>query len=77
MIARKPLSEATVLALLESSVGLQSDFELAEVLIAVAKAYPVNGRIRPAFLKAAEHISSEYQRGRVLSAIFPRSAPAE
>lgn len=77
VIARKPLTEATVLAVVASAAGIQSDFELAQVLIAAAKAHPVNERTRPAFLKAAESLSSEHERGRVLSAIFPRSAPAE
>jgi beta-lactamase regulating signal transducer with metallopeptidase domain len=76
LLVKKPLTEPTVLAILESSSGIHSDFELAEVLIQLAKAYRVDERVRPAFLKAAEHIQSEYERGRVLSAIFPRTAPA-
>jgi beta-lactamase regulating signal transducer with metallopeptidase domain len=77
VIAKPPLTEPTVLALLESAQGIQSDFELAEVLIATSKAFQINERVRPAFLKAAESLSSEHERGRVLSAIFPRSAPAQ
>ncbi len=76
VINRKPLAEANLLAVLESAAGIQSDFELAEVVIAAARAQPPTERTRPAFLKAAEQISSEHERGRVLSAIFPRSAPA-
>jgi hypothetical protein len=75
-IAQRPPS-ATVLALLESAVDLTASVPLAKVLLALAKANLVDDDVRPAFLEVTSRLSSEHQRGRVLSALFPVAAPAK
>ena len=49
---------------------MQSDFERAEVLLVLAGHGRLEGQSRDAVLKAAEHIGSEFERGRVLSALL-------
>jgi hypothetical protein len=70
VIAQTPPS-ATVLALLEAAVDLKASVPLAEVLLAIAKANLVDEDVRPAFLEVTSRLSSEHERGRVLSALFP------
>jgi hypothetical protein len=75
VIAQRPPS-ATVLALLELAGDMQASVPLAKMLLAMAKANLVDDEVRPAFLKVTSRLSSEHDRGRVLSALFPASAPA-
>lgn len=51
---------------------IQSDYELAELLIAVSKAQPLTERMQAGFAEAAKAISSDYERHRVLSAALSR-----
>ncbi|HEV8400899.1 MAG TPA: M56 family metallopeptidase [Gemmatimonadales bacterium] len=51
---------------------IDSDYELAELLIAVSKAQPLTERLQTAFAAAAKTISSDYERHRVLSAALSR-----
>jgi len=53
-----------------STIG--SDYELAELLIAVSKAQPLTERMQTSFAAAAKTISSDYERHRVLSAALSR-----
>ena len=52
-----------------------SDFERAEVLLALARNQRLEGSAKDAVLKAAERIGSDFERGRVLSAVV-KPAPA-
>jgi beta-lactamase regulating signal transducer with metallopeptidase domain len=51
---------------------ISSDFELAELLIAVSRAQPLTERMQAAFVTAAKSISSDYERHRVLTAALSR-----
>jgi hypothetical protein len=76
VIARRP-SSPTVLALLQAASDLKTSVALGEALVAIARANLVDDEVRPAFLEMTSRVSAEYERGRVLSALFPGSAPAE
>ena len=56
--------------LLESATEMSSDYEKATFLVEVSNAYTGDARLKSAFLKAVESIKSEYERGRVLSALL-------
>jgi hypothetical protein len=60
-------------AVLESALEIGSDHELSKLLIEIARSGRLTERLRPAFMRAANTIESEYERGRVLSAAYPRS----
>jgi len=49
-----------------------SDYELAELLIAVAKAQPLTDRMQAGFVAAAKTLGSDYERRRVLQAALSR-----
>lgn len=51
---------------------ISSDYELAELLIAVSKAQPLTERMQAGFAAAAKSISSDYERHRVLKAALSR-----
>jgi hypothetical protein len=60
-------------AVLDAAAQIGSDHELARLLVRVAERYPIDDALRPAFLRAADTIDSEHERGRVLSAATPRA----
>ncbi|HEV2671792.1 MAG TPA: M56 family metallopeptidase [Gemmatimonadales bacterium] len=51
---------------------ISSDYELAELLIVIAKAQPLTERMQSGFVTAAKSISSDYERHRVLKAALAR-----
>ncbi|HKC40182.1 MAG TPA: M56 family metallopeptidase [Gemmatimonadales bacterium] len=51
---------------------ISSDYELAELLIAVSKTQPLTERMQAGFVTAAKSISSDYERHRVLTAALSR-----
>ncbi len=51
---------------------VSSDYELAELFIAVAKAQPLTERMQAGFVAASQSISSDYERHRVLKAALSR-----
>ena len=51
---------------------ISSDYELSELLIAVAKSQPLTERMQAGFVGAAKSISSDYERHRVLTAALSR-----
>jgi len=51
---------------------ISSDYELAELLIAVSKTQPLTERMQAGFVTAAQSISSDYERHRVLKAALSR-----
>ena len=51
---------------------ISSDYELAELLIAVSHAQPLTERMQAGFAAAAKSLSSDYERHRVLSAALAR-----
>lgn len=66
----KPLTSETVEAVLETALEISSDHEMSSLLRDVAGRVTIDDRIRPAFMKAADTISSKYERDRVLAAAF-------
>ncbi len=51
---------------------ISSDYELAELLIAVSKAQPLTEQMQAGFVTAAKSIESDYERHRVLTAALSR-----
>ena len=52
-----------------AGLAIGSDFELAQFMTQVAKAYDVKGELRDAYLAASESIGSEHENRRVLAAL--------
>jgi hypothetical protein len=51
---------------------ISSDYELAELLIAISKTQPLTDGMQAGFVTAAKSISSDYERHRVLTAALAR-----
>jgi beta-lactamase regulating signal transducer with metallopeptidase domain len=51
---------------------LESDYELAELLIGVAENHPVDEAVQIAYVEAAGYIDSDYETRRVLNAVLDR-----
>jgi beta-lactamase regulating signal transducer with metallopeptidase domain len=51
---------------------ISSDYELAELLIAVSRTQPLSERMQAGFVTASKSISSDYERHRVLTAALSR-----
>ena len=51
---------------------ISSDYELAELLVAVAAAQPLTAQMQATFVAAAQHVGSDYERHRVLQAALSR-----
>jgi hypothetical protein len=56
--------------LLDSAAAMSSDYEKATLLMEVSNVYTGDTRLKGLFLKAVETIKSDYERGRVLSALL-------
>ena len=67
--ARPGLNDALVLGVIDSTRGMKSAYEAANVLRDVAANYPLSGDLRKAFVDAAERLSSNHERDRVLVAL--------
>ncbi len=71
LLAQEKLSDARIRRVAEvGAAGIQGDHELAELLIAVSAAHPVDASLRPTFLRAAGTLQSDYEHGRVLKAVL-------
>ena len=70
LLKTKKLSEGALTQLLDSAMQISSDYEKASLLLEASNAYTGDARLRDAFLKAVETIKSDYERGRVLSALL-------
>ncbi len=70
LIKTKNLGEEALTQLLNSAADISSDYEKATFLLEASSAYTGDVRLRNAFLKAVETIKSDYERGRVLSALL-------
>jgi beta-lactamase regulating signal transducer with metallopeptidase domain len=77
VLDRGDLVDAQVRSLIDvAGAGLQSDYELAEFLIAVARKHRIEGDTRDAYLRAAEQVQGSYEYGRVMSAVRPQEGRA-
>lgn len=66
LVGRPGLNDALVLGVIDSTRGMNSAYEAANVLRDVAAHYPPTGEVRKAFVSAAERLSSNHERDRVL-----------
>jgi hypothetical protein len=64
------LSEGALTRLINSAAAMESDYEKAQLLLEASRSYTGDARLRSTFLKAVETIKSDYERGRVLSALL-------
>jgi beta-lactamase regulating signal transducer with metallopeptidase domain len=71
LVADGKLDAATVARVIrQAGDEIASDFDLAELLVAVAATYPLTEPSRTAFVTAANHITSDYDRHRVLAVVL-------
>ena len=71
-LSRPGLTPAMEAAMLDAAGDISSDYELAELLIEVNTARPIDEAARPAFFKAANALHSDYEHRRVLDAVVAR-----
>ncbi len=70
-LGRGDLSQENLEALLESAtVGLESDHQMAGILIGLAERYPLDRGLRGPFLQAAATLDSDQQKGQVYGVIL-------
>ncbi|MCA1557595.1 MAG: hypothetical protein LC731_03530, partial [Acidobacteria bacterium] len=55
--------------MLESAARMSSDYEKATFLVEASGAYARDARLRNAYRQTADTIKSDYERGKVLSAM--------
>ena len=73
LLARADLDAATLRRIVQQAGrDIASDFELAELLIAIAKQQTVDEGVRIAFVEATGHIESSFERRRALTAVLNR-----
>lgn len=70
LLKRKGLGPEVLSRILESAARMSSDYEKATLLLEASAAYTGEARLRGAFLQTVETIKSDYERGRVLSALL-------
>jgi len=70
LVKTKNQSEEVLRLLLDAAGAISSDYEKATFLVDVSNTYMGDTRLKSAFLKAAESIKSDYERGRVLSTLL-------
>ncbi|HWO02223.1 MAG TPA: hypothetical protein VNS63_23460 [Blastocatellia bacterium] len=69
-LLKKEQGKDTLLFTVKSASSISSDCEKAQLLLKVAQSGSTDDAVRNALVEAARTISSEYERGRVLSAVF-------
>jgi hypothetical protein len=69
-LLKKEPGKETLLFTLKSASTISSDYEKAQLLLKVAHSSSNDDAVRNALIEAARTIRSEYERGRVLSAVF-------
>ncbi len=70
LLKKTKLTNEVLAGMLASATRISSDYEKATFLMEASNAYAGDARLHDAFLKAVETIKSEYERGRVLSALL-------
>jgi len=69
-LLKKEPGKETLLFTLKSASTISSDYEKAQLLLKIARSNSDDDAVRNAIVEAARTIGSEYERGRVLSAVF-------
>lgn len=72
VVQRRP-GRRVLSPMLESAAKISSDYEKASFLIEAATLYMAEADLRSAFLQAVNSISSDYERGRVLSFVAKKT----
>jgi hypothetical protein len=72
LLKRRGLGPEFLGHMLASAARISSDYEKATFLLEAANDYTNDARLRSAFLQTVETIKSDYERGRVLSALKNR-----
>lgn len=72
-----PRSRPVALAVLQSAKGISSDYEMAQLLLAVIAKVTIDDAIRAAIRQDAQTLESQYERGRVFEALDRKSGRAE
>lgn len=67
LVKQAVLTEQQQLQLLESTATIQSDYELTEVLLLLAKAQSIQPSVQKNLLQASLRIDSDYEKRRLLS----------
>jgi hypothetical protein len=67
-----PVAPAVLSSILSAASTIESDYELASLLVQVAKLQPLDATTRRAFFTALESVGGSYEHGRVLSALTSR-----
>lgn len=62
-------STAVHAQLLRTAPAIGADYELASLLVEFARAHPVRGELRDAFVEASKQIRSEWEQERALNAL--------
>lgn len=70
LVKTKNQSEEVLRLLLDSAAAMSSDYEKATLLLEVSNVYTGDTRLKSEFLRVVETIKSDYERGRVLSALL-------
>lgn len=68
-LKKNKLGQEALLKMLKSSSVIKSDYEKATFLIEAAQLFTGETRLRQAFLEVTKTISSDHERGRVLSTL--------
>lgn len=69
-LLKKDPGKETLLFALKSASSITSDYEKAQLLLKIARSPSTDETVRHALVESARTIASEYERGRVLSAVF-------
>lgn len=72
VLAQSAISNPVLVDLLGTAGAIDSDNDLASVLVTAAGTGMIVESVRPAYLRAAERLSSDYERKRALTAIGAR-----
>jgi len=72
-LKKNKLGQEALLKMLKSSSVIKSDYEKATFLIEAAQLFAGETRLRSAFLEVVETISSDHERGRVLSNLVKKN----
>ncbi|MBA3320500.1 MAG: hypothetical protein H0T45_03520, partial [Pyrinomonadaceae bacterium] len=72
-LKKSKLGPEALLKMLKSSSVIKSDYEKATFLIEAAQLFVGETGLRSAFLEVVETITSEYERGRVLSSLAKKN----
>jgi hypothetical protein len=70
LLKQRPESPSVLADLLKSSEDIDSDHELASLLVEFTRVTAVRGELRELYLKAARSISSDYEYRRALQALL-------